>query len=118
MRIRGNALWGMLAAALFAGGVAQAEYVVVFKDGSAVMAKERFRVRNGLAILRTSEGQLVSVPAEHVDTHRTEEANAADAVVLDRSEGLKKFQEVSPEAPSPTERRGGAHALPLGADGR
>jgi hypothetical protein len=109
----------MAAAVLFTSGAARADYVIILKDGSAIMAEERFRVENGLAILRTSDAQLVSVAAEHVDVRRTEEANAPDVVVVDRSERPKKPQgESTPSQPpreegaaSPVARTVDNHAL-------
>ncbi len=93
-----------IAAALSMSGAARADYVVILKDGSAIMTEERFRVEKGLAILRTSDGRLVSVATEHVDARRTEEANAPDAVVVDRSAWLKKSQEESLQTPSQSPR--------------
>jgi hypothetical protein len=109
----------MAATALLTSGAARADYVVILKDGSAIMAEERFRVENGVAIMRTSDAQLVSVAAEHVDVRRTEEANAPDVVVVDRSEQVKKPQgESTPSQPpreesaaSPMARTVDNHAL-------
>jgi hypothetical protein len=94
----------MAATVLLTSGAAWADYVVILKDGSAIIAEEPYRVENGLAILRTSDAQLVSVAAEHVDVRRTEEANAPDAVVVDRSVLSEKPQvESTPSQPPPEE---------------
>ncbi|UCF80805.1 MAG: hypothetical protein JSV08_09960 [Acidobacteriota bacterium] len=94
-------VWLAMAATVFlTSGAARADYVVILKDGSAIMAEEPFRVENGVAIMRTSDAQLVSVAAEHVDVRRTEEANAPDVVVVDRSARSEKPEgEPTPSQP-------------------
>ncbi len=75
------ALLGLLAAApLIAAG-----YTIFLKDGSRLVAKEKYKIENGRAIITLPNGTQTFVAAAQVDVKRTEEYNRAGyggAVVL------------------------------------
>ena len=61
-------------------------YTIYLKDGSQIIAREKYVVRDGKAILTLQNGTQVSYDAAQIDVPRTEAANKNDygsAVVLD-----------------------------------
>jgi len=65
------ALLALLAAApLLAAG-----YTIYLKDGARLVAKEKYKVENGRAIITLLNGTQTFVAASQVDVKRTEEAN-------------------------------------------
>ncbi len=50
-------------------------YVIYLKDGSTVTAKGKYRIENGRAIITLPNGTQSFIPANQIDTKRTEEAN-------------------------------------------
>jgi len=65
------ALLGLfLAAPLLAGG-----YTIYLKDGSRLVAKEKYKVVNGRAIITMLNGTQTFVPASQIDAKRTDEVN-------------------------------------------
>ena len=75
------ALLALLAAApLLASG-----YTIYLKDGSRLVAKEKYKVAGGRAIITLLNGTQTFVPAAQIDARRTEDANRngyGGAVVL------------------------------------
>ncbi|HEV8579393.1 MAG TPA: hypothetical protein VGX68_09955 [Thermoanaerobaculia bacterium] len=75
------ALFALLAAAsLFAAG-----YTIYLKDGSRIVAKQKYKIENGRAIIIQLNGTQTFVPASQIDVKRTEQANKegyGGAVVL------------------------------------
>ena len=62
-----------------------AGYTIVLKDGKTIVAKEKYRVENGRAIITLLNGTQAFVPASQIDTRRTEDYNRGGhggAVVL------------------------------------
>jgi hypothetical protein len=60
-------------------------YIVYLKDGSTVMAKGKYRIENGRAIITLPNGTQSFIPENQIDVKRTEEANRdgyESAVVL------------------------------------
>lgn len=60
----------LVAAPLFAAG-----YAVYLKDGSRIIAKQKYRVENGRAIITLLNGTQTFVPMSQIDVKRTEEVN-------------------------------------------
>ena len=71
------ALLGLLAAASLL--LATAAYTIVLKDGSTLVAKEKYTVQNGRAIITLLNGTQTFVPADRIDVKRTEQANRSGA---------------------------------------
>jgi hypothetical protein len=67
------ALLGLLAASSLM--LAAAAYTVVLKDGSTLVAKEKYTVQNGRAIITLLNGTQTFVPADQIDIKRTEQQN-------------------------------------------
>ena len=88
----------LVAVPLFAAG-----YAIFFKDGSHVIAKEKYRVANGRAIITLLNGTQTFVPLSKIDVKRTEDANAEGhgaAVVLPGTP-----QDVGPEVAQPPKEK-------------
>jgi hypothetical protein len=60
----------LIAAPLFAAG-----YAVYLKDGSRIVAKQKYKVENGRAIITLLNGTQTFVLLSQIDVKRTEEAN-------------------------------------------
>ncbi len=63
-----------------------AAYTVVLKDGKQIIAKEKYRIENGKAIIILPNGTRTAMDAREIDVRRTEEANRSNygtAVVLE-----------------------------------
>ncbi|HEX9941691.1 MAG TPA: hypothetical protein VGG03_06730 [Thermoanaerobaculia bacterium] len=74
-----------LLALLVAAPLLAAGYTVYLKDGSSIVAKEKYKVANGRAIITLLNGTQTFVPAAQIDVRRTEEFNrlgTRGAVVL------------------------------------
>ncbi len=72
--------------ALLAAHEALAVYVVVLRNGSRVVAKEKYKVKGPNAIFATKIGTLTSIPLSQVDVEATEKVNSlnlGDAQTLD-----------------------------------
>jgi hypothetical protein len=70
----------LLAAPLFAAG-----YAIYLKDGSRILAKQKYTVDKGRAIIILLNGTQTFVPLSQLDVKRTEDANKeghGDALVL------------------------------------
>jgi hypothetical protein len=70
----------LIAAPLLAGG-----YTIYLKDGSRLVAKNKYRIENGRAIITLPNGTQTFVAASQIDVRRTDEANKdgyGGAVVL------------------------------------
>lgn len=64
--------------ALLAGAsllLAAAAYTIVLKDGSHLVAKEKYKVQNGRAIITLIGGTQTFVPVDQIDVPKTEQAN-------------------------------------------
>lgn len=64
--------------ALLAGAsllLAAAAYTIVLKDGSTLIAKEKYTVQNGRAIITLLNGTQTFVAADQIDVRKTEQAN-------------------------------------------
>ncbi|HEY0514624.1 MAG TPA: hypothetical protein VGH73_22165 [Thermoanaerobaculia bacterium] len=76
------ALWFLIGASLL---LAVASYTIVLKDGATIIAKEKYRIENGRAIITQLNGIQTFVRADQIDVARTEAANRGgygSAVVL------------------------------------
>jgi hypothetical protein len=73
----------LLAAALLASGLASAQTKVVFVDGGR-MEVQSYEVKEGVVLLKTKEGKLMSVPRSYVDIAATEQANRGGAAPAPR----------------------------------
>lgn len=70
----------LAAASLFAAG-----YTIYLKDGSRIVAREKYKIVNGRAIITQLNGTQTFVPASQIDVKRTEQVNKdgyGGAVVL------------------------------------
>jgi hypothetical protein len=67
------ALLALLATASLS--MAVAAYTVVLKDGSTIVAKQKYTVQNGRAIIVLLNGTQTFVAANQIDVPRTEQAN-------------------------------------------
>lgn len=79
---------------------AHAAYVIVLRNGSRVVAREKYEVRGTNAVFRLRSGTLTSLPLGQIDVEATDRLNAralGDAVPLDWID----VQEPTP-VPSPT----------------
>ncbi|HET9209818.1 MAG TPA: hypothetical protein VFR03_05440 [Thermoanaerobaculia bacterium] len=75
-RVSRPALLALLA--LLAGAsllLAATAYTVVLKDGSTLIAKEKYKVQNGRAIITLIGGTQTFVPVSQIDVPKTEQAN-------------------------------------------
>lgn len=81
------ALWALVLAVVLVFGAAPvaATYVVILRDGSTVVAKEKYRVQGDRALITLQNGTQTFIETSQIDQRRTEEANRAnlgDAVVI------------------------------------
>lgn len=85
-------LWSSIAAA----------YTIYLKDGSKLIAREKYKVVNGMALIVLQNGTQTSIKASEIDEARTSQTNTANygtAVVLDES---GKETDLPANAPAPT----------------
>lgn len=83
------------------GWAAQSAYVVILRDGTRVVGREKYTVKGNTALLTLKNGTLVSIPVDHIDfpaTHKLNARNLGDAVPLDWAD----VEEESRPAPTPT----------------
>lgn len=59
-------------------------YVIYLKDGSTYMAKEKYKIENGKAIITLTNGTIIAIDLNLIDIKKTEEANkrGIDTAVL------------------------------------
>ncbi|MGD2113749.1 MAG: hypothetical protein PVG07_01750 [Acidobacteriota bacterium] len=102
-RLLDVALAVVTALALAAPAVA---YVVVLKDGSQIIAEEKYRIQDGQAFIELPNGTVTSIDADEIDVEATEEANAegyGQALVIER--GTTRERTESDSRPADTQRR-------------
>ena len=88
----------LLAAVLVAGPAAA--YVIYLKDGSKIVAQEKYELREGRAYIVLQNGTSTFLDADEIDVARTEEANRANlgsALIIEGGEAV----EARPAAPPP-----------------
>lgn len=76
-------------------------YTVYLKDGTKLVARDKYKVQNGLALIVLQNGTQTSIQLSEIDEPRTAQANQSNygtAVVLDES---GKESTVTPSAPAP-----------------
>jgi hypothetical protein len=76
-------------------------YTVYLKDGTKLIAREKYRVTNGMAIIVLQNGTTTSIRADEIDVARSEQGNQGNygtAVVIDDS---GKTQDVVATPPPP-----------------
>ncbi len=63
-------------------------YVVYLKDGSTYMAKEKYKVENGKAIITLTNGTIISIDLNLIDVKKTEKMNkkGIDSAIILESE--------------------------------
>ena len=91
---------GLLASQAFA------VYVIVLRNGSRVVAREKYQVKGATAIFSTKIGTVTSLPLSQVDVAATEKLNAlhlGDANTLDWVDANQH----TPPTPTPTPPVGG-----------
>ena len=94
---RAPAVAALLAVLLWAG--AASAYTIYLKDGSTVVAQDKYTLRDGRALITLPNGTHTFIPASQIDVARTEAANKSNlgsAVVL---EGETPDSKAPPPAP-------------------
>lgn len=102
-RVRRTLLQRWLCVALLALAAAAPAlaYTVYLKDGTKLIAREKYKITNGMAIIVLQNGTTTSIRAEEIDVARSEQGNQGNygtAVVIDDA---GKTQDVAPPAPPP-----------------
>lgn len=80
-----------------------ATYVVVLKDGSRVVAREKYEVKGQSAVVRLKNGALTSIPLSYIDMAATERINAmklGDAVAFEALDGEPIVRPTATPTPS------------------
>lgn len=75
-------------------------YTIFLKDGTKLVARDKYKVQNGLALIVLQNGTQTSIQLSEIDEARTTQANQSNygtAVVLDES----GKETVTPSAPPP-----------------
>jgi len=92
----------VLALALLAGPALA--YTIYLKDGSHIIAKEKYEIRGDLAIITLPSGTQSSMPASEIDVARTERANQSrlggTALVIEGGE-TTELKDTAPPPPKP-----------------
>lgn len=98
--MRSARLAALLALALAAGPALA--YTIYLKDGSRIVAKEKYELRGDLAILTLPSGTKSSMPADQIDVARTEKANESrlggTAMVIEGGRATELLQAAAPPA--------------------
>jgi len=90
-----NALLLLVSTLLVAPRLASAQTIVVFVDGNR-MEVQSYEVKEGVVLLKTREGKLMSVPRSYVNLVATEQANRTDQ----GNQGNQRNQRARPPAPA------------------
>ncbi len=69
---------GLLAAALLVLAAPAWGYIVIFKDGSTIQTKEKYRIEGDMAYLVLPSGTEASYRASEIDVEKTEEVNVVE----------------------------------------
>jgi hypothetical protein len=100
VNVKRAAFFGFLL--LFVAHQALAVYIIVLRNGTRVVARERYQVKGPNAIFVTKIGTLTSLPLSQIDTTATAKANAlnlGDAEALDWVDIQKMFPTPTPTPP-------------------
>jgi hypothetical protein len=97
----------VIAVLLLAGlaSSAQAVYVVLLKNGTRVVARDKYTIKGGNALIVLKNGTLTSVPLSQVDVPATEKLNAknlGDAIPLEWADGGQRPLATPTPTPSVT----------------
>ena len=84
--------------------LASAQTIVVFVDGTR-MEVQSYEVKEGLVLLKTQEGKLMSVPRSYVNLVGTEQANRANRGNAETSRPPARTPAPAPKPPDPRELR-------------
>jgi hypothetical protein len=78
-------------------------YTIYLKDGSRIVAKEKYVVRGNLALITLPSGTQSSIAASEIDAARTEQANKSNIGTAVAIEGGKAvdLQQKAPPPPRP-----------------
>lgn len=95
-------LLAALVLALFAGPALA--YTIYLKDGSRIIAKDKYEIRGDLAIITLPSGTQSSYPASEIDVERTESANesrlGSTAMVIEGGRATE-LKDAPPPPPKP-----------------
>lgn len=94
-------LAGLLLAAVTAAPLAA--YTIYLKDGTQMVAKEKYRIENGRAIITLPSGTQTFLDASEIDVPRTEQANRTNlgtAVLVDGGQATE-LSRATPPPPKP-----------------
>lgn len=90
-----------------------AAYVVILRNGSRVIARDKYEVKGQMAVITLQNGTLTSIPMSQIDIPTTDKLNArnlGDAIPLDWVD-----PETKPKpTPTPTPRIAGLGSLKIG----
>jgi len=79
-------------------------YTIYLKDGSRIVAKEKYEIQGELAIITLPSGTKSSMPADQIDVPRTEKANVSrlggTAMVIEGGQATE-LQHAPPPPPKP-----------------
>jgi hypothetical protein len=83
--------------AAMAVAVPASAYTIYLKDGSRLIAKDKYVIRDGKALIVLQSGATVSYDASEIDVPRTDAENTSDygsAVILDQGKAAPRKQPV------------------------
>jgi hypothetical protein len=99
-----RSLRACLALALALAAAPAAAYTIYLKDGSRIIARDKYEIRGELAIITLPSGTQSSLAAAEIDVARTEAANQSrlggTAVVIEGGQA-KDLQQAAPPAAKP-----------------
>ena len=72
----------LLALALLLAASPLAAYVIVFKDGTTLEAKEKYKVQGKMAVITLPSGAQTTYPLDKIDVAKTDASNFGSAQVL------------------------------------
>ncbi len=88
-----------------AAAASQRAYVVILRDGSRVVGREKYTVKGNNALLTLKNGTLVAIPLDHIDITATDKLNArnlGDAMPLDWADAQEEERPVPTPSPTPS----------------
>jgi hypothetical protein len=93
-----------VALALLVAAAPTLAYTIYLKDGSRIVARDKYEVEGDLAIITLPSGTKSSIPVTEIDVRRTEKANESrlggTAVVIEGGEA-RELKATAPPPPKP-----------------
>ena len=94
---RRNLFLSLMTLAVICLTASASAYTIYLKDGSRIIAKNKYVIRDGQALIVLQNGTTVSYDAAEIDVPRTDEENKSDygsAVILDQGKVVPRKQPV------------------------